>query len=119
MMCMTTFRFFSYRVCIALYKLASCAEYRAVAKTFGVSVPTVHKYLYLFCKSLSKKKHSYIKWYQAEEAAALADETRRKYGYPQGIGAIDGSHIALSALADGYSDFICRKQYTSIVLQAV
>ncbi|CAM4735472.1 unnamed protein product [Leuciscus chuanchicus] len=32
------------RIAIAVYKLATCAEYRVVAETFGVSKTTVHRY---------------------------------------------------------------------------
>ena len=34
-------------------------------------------------------------------------------------GAIDGSHFAITPPSDGMADFLCRKQYASIVLQAV
>lgn len=107
------------RVCIALYKLASCCEYRSVAKVFGVSVTSVHRCLYRFCSAMSRRKHNYIRWYTTEDATALAELTRERYGYPQAIGAIDGSHIPITPPADGYADYICRKQYPSIVLQAV
>ena len=43
----------------------------------------------------------------------------QKYGYPQSIGAIDGTHIPVTPPADGLADFICCKGYPSIVLQAV
>ena len=39
--------------------------------------------------------------------------------YPQAIGAIDGSHIPINAPLDGKADYLCRKGYPSIVLQAV
>lgn len=34
-------------------------------------------------------------------------------------GAIDGSHLEITPPADGMADFLCRKMYPSIVLQAV
>ncbi|XP_067935439.1 uncharacterized protein [Watersipora subatra] len=67
---------------------------------------------------MAKRKSQYIKWYELEEALQLAHHNRLKYCYPQAIGAIDGTHIAITP-SDGYSNFICRKQYPSIVLQAV
>lgn len=99
--------------------MASCAEYRNVAKAFGVSITSVHRYLYLFCNALSKRKHTYIKWYTDEDAAAIADNTRGKYIYPQSIGAIDGTHIPVTPPLDGKADYLCRKGYPSIVVQAV
>lgn len=41
------------------------------------------------------------------------------YRYPQAIGAIDGSHIPVTPPLDGKSDYICRKGYPSVILQAV
>lgn len=49
----------------------------------------------------------------------MAQLIEHKSNYPQAIGAIDGTHIAITPPADGYQDFICRKQYPSVVLQAV
>ena len=90
-----------------------------MAAVFGVGQTTVHRYLHLFVKAICKKRSKYIKWYSPLEAAILADETKQRYGYPQAIGAIDGTHIPVTAPEDGKSDYICRKGYPSIVLQAV
>ena len=56
-----------FRVSIAMYKMASCAEYRKAATLFGVSKTTVHKCLQL--------KPDFINWYDDEEAGRLADIT--------------------------------------------
>lgn len=49
----------------------------------------------------------------------MADYIERHYKYPQAIGAIDGTHIPILPPADGKADYLCRKGYPSIVLQAV
>lgn len=107
------------RVCIALYKLATCAEYRGVAKAFGVSITTVHRCLHKFCRAKCSRKMDIICWYTDEEAAVLADTVEEKYGYPQCIGAIDGTDTPITPPADGFSDFVSRKGYPSIVMQCV
>ena len=61
------------RVCIALFKLASCSEYRVVGIAFGVSVTTVHRCLVSFCYAVSKDRHSYIQFPSNTEAAEIAD----------------------------------------------
>ncbi|XP_077970988.1 uncharacterized protein LOC120327785 isoform X2 [Styela clava] len=38
------------RVAVALYKLASCCEYRVVANIFGIAKCTVHACVYQFCR---------------------------------------------------------------------
>lgn len=100
-----------------MYKLASCGEYRPVAKAFGISITSVHRGLYLFCEAMYARKHHYIHLHTTEEAINIAARAEAKYKYLQSIGAIDGSHIAitppvLSALSVG-------NNYNSIVLQAI
>lgn len=110
---------FYYRICIALYKLASCCEYRTVASIFGIGKTSVHRYVYKFVRALCKLKKDYIQWYTAEDGKRIAEENERRYHYPQAIGAIDGSHIPVTPPADGKGDYLCRKGYPSVVLQAV
>lgn len=73
-------------MCIALYKLGSCAEYSKVAVAFGVSITSVHRCLYKFCDAMAKRKHEYITWFTSEDAASKADITEANYKYPQAIG---------------------------------
>ena len=61
------------RVAIALYKLATCSEYRAVGETFGVSKTTVHRCvnakkcfhctfaIYLYIDTSEKPPHESVK----------------------------------------------------------
>ena len=50
------------RICIAVYKLATCAEYRRVAKAFGVSITTVHRCVQKFCRTMCARKANVIFW---------------------------------------------------------
>ncbi|XP_063072582.1 uncharacterized protein LOC134463311 [Engraulis encrasicolus] len=107
------------RVGIALFKLASCCEYRVVAGKFGVSVTTVHRCVYSFCRVLCSMLHRFIKLPSAEEAQQIAYRNDVRQRIPQVYGAIDGSHIPISAPLEGFRDFVNRKGATSLVLQAV
>jgi len=40
------------RIAIAVYKLATCAEYRVVGEVFGVSKTGVHRSLYAVCRAI-------------------------------------------------------------------
>ncbi|XP_067947560.1 uncharacterized protein [Watersipora subatra] len=113
------FHLLTSQVCRAFYKLASCAEYRAVAAVFGVSTASVHIYLHRFTKAICKIKSQYIQWYTNEEAIDMAAFIEKNYKCPQAIGAIDGSHIHVKPPLDEKADYICRKGYPSIVLQGV
>ncbi|KAL2096405.1 hypothetical protein ACEWY4_008553 [Coilia grayii] len=84
------------RVAIAIYKLASCCEYRVVAGKFGVSITTIHHCVYAVCRAItSKLLHQYVKMPSADEAQQIAYRNAMKHHIPQIYGAIDGSHIPI------------------------
>ncbi|XP_062403605.1 uncharacterized protein LOC134094192 [Sardina pilchardus] len=108
------------RVAIAVYKLSTCAEYRVVAETFGVSKTTVHRCVYGVCEAICQKLlRKYIHLPNEIEAQQIAQRNFEAHGLPQCYGSIDGSHIPIRAPRDGYRDYVNRKGWTSIVLQAV
>uniref|UniRef100_A0A3B3BNY6 DDE Tnp4 domain-containing protein n=1 Tax=Oryzias melastigma TaxID=30732 RepID=A0A3B3BNY6_ORYME len=108
------------RIAIAIYKLAACAEYRVVAETFGVSKTTVHRCVYGVCEAICHKlMKKFITLPKEEEAQQIAQRNYESHGLPQIYGAIDGSHIPIRAPRDGYRDYVNRKGWASIVLQAV
>lgn len=108
------------QVGICLFKLASCCEYRVVGRVFGVHKSTVKKFFYKVIKALNKKLlWKVIKMPDQEEAKIISTKFERKCGLPQIVGCIDGSHFPILAPSEGSKDFINRKHYASIVLQAV
>ncbi|KAK7148191.1 hypothetical protein R3I93_012495 [Phoxinus phoxinus] len=108
------------RIAIAVYKLATCAEYRVVAETFGISKTTVHRCVYGVCQAIcTKLMKQYIALPNVQEAQQIAQRNYEAQRIPQVYGAIDGTHIPIRAPSDGYRDYVNRKGWTSIVLQAV
>lgn len=107
------------RVCIAIFKLATCAEYRVVGETFGVSKVSVYRCVNAFVYTMAGFKGHFITFPSSEEAAAIADRIQARHGYPQAFGAIDGSHIAINPPADGLADYLNRKMFPSLVLQGL
>lgn len=108
------------RIAIAVYKLASCCEDRVVANHFGVHKSTVQKFVYLFCSTV--KRHlakKFISLPSSEEAALIARRFSEKCHIPQICGAIDGTHIPITAPGKGYRHFINRKMGASYNMQAV
>ena len=72
------------RVAIALYKLASCCEYRVVAGKFGVSITTVHRCVYSVCRTIRcHLLRHYINMPSAEEAQQIAYKNAMKHHIPQ------------------------------------
>ncbi len=108
------------RIAIALYKLATCAEYRVVGETFGVSKTTVHRCVYSVCRAIRAHMMSnYIKLPDLTEAREIAERNYTTHHIPQVYGALDGTHIPILAPAEGYRDYVNRKGWPSIILQAL
>lgn len=108
------------KVGIALYKLASCSEYRIVGNQFGVHKASVYRCLKQFCAAVIKiLLPEEIKMPNMEDAASICAEFKRKSGIPMILGAIDGCHIPVTPPTDGYRDYINRKTWASVVLQGI
>lgn len=108
------------RAAIALYKLASCAEYRAVADQFGVHKSTVKKFVYSFCKGMSSSViGGLIQVPTAEQARCISQRFQRSFSIPQVLGCIQHTHIPVLPPSDGHRDFINSRGWPSYVLQAV
>nr|CAB3251795.1 putative nuclease HARBI1 [Phallusia mammillata] len=107
------------RVAIAIYKLTSVCEFRVVRSLFGVHKTSVHRFVHRFCQALAKIKAMYIQMPNNEEAINIAEINFQKTGFPQVYGAIDGCHIAVRAPSHCSRDFLNRKRFHSMVLQAV
>ncbi|XP_055905139.1 uncharacterized protein LOC129940727 [Eupeodes corollae] len=60
-----------------------------------------------------------IKLPNEEQSIAIIQGFEEKSGVPQILGAIDGTHIPVKPPAEGMADYVNRKGWTSMVLQAV
>lgn len=108
------------RVAVALWKLATNAEYRSVSHLFGVGISTACDCLKEFCSSVEEiLLPEIIQMPNAEKLKELALYFDQKWGLPQCVGAIDGSHIPIMAPREYHTEFFNRKGWYSIVLQAV
>lgn len=66
-----------------------------------------------------KNIDKYIKIPNDEDAMEMAKNNQRRNRFPQVWGAIDGCHIHVSPPKKGSTDYINRKMFPSLVLQAV
>ena len=84
------------RVAIALWFLATGADYRTIGHLFGVSKST-------FCLAIKNVFSSitslllpqYIKFPQGKAIDDMVSGFKQKFGFPQCAGIIDGSHIPI------------------------
>ena len=106
------------RIAIALYKLATCAEYRVVGETFGISKTTGHS-VYAVCFAIREQAKQHTKLPDLGEAQEIAGRNNRAHHVPQVFGALDGTHVPILPPAAGYRDLINLKGWLSIILQAL
>ena len=108
------------RLAITLYYLSSTAEYRTIANLFGVSPSFVCNCVReVFQAILDTMKTSFIFLPKGEELDEIVNVYKEKWGFPMCGGAIDGTHIPIIAPTENHADYINRKGYHSIVMQAV
>lgn len=108
------------KVAICLYKLKSKCEYPVVSNVFGFSPASVCNFFHDVVSAIVKRLTPlHIKMPNAIEAKVISEEFRQTNGFPQTIGCIDGSHIPITAPSNGSKDYLNRKGFHSIILQAV
>ncbi|KFM74160.1 putative nuclease HARBI1, partial [Stegodyphus mimosarum] len=105
------------RVAIALSKLGSCGELRTIANLFGVARSTACTIVAEVCSALSKEFK--ITFPQNYDLQMIAQRFYDNGGLPGCCGAIDGSYIPIKAPNKCEKDYFCRKQFFSIIVQAV
>ena len=61
----------------------------------------------------------YIKFPSSGQLDSIVDGFKTKWGVPQCVGAIDGSHIPISAPVLNHTDYYNRKGWYSVILQGL
>ena len=111
----TTFLHLS-SIYITLYYLRDEGRYRKVANAFGISRSSVSLIVRRVCYVLTHNLGpNYIKLPQSEEEGkTLSSKFYVKHGFPQCLGAIDGTRPG-----DSPTDYLNRKNRYSLNVQAV
>ena len=105
---------------ITLWVLASSAEYRTVSHLFGVGRSTVCEIVHETCQAIvDNLLPQYIHFPSLDQQQQYIENFENKWGVPQCIGAIDGSHIPVSQPALCHTDYYNCKGWYSILIQAV
>ena len=61
----------------------------------------------------------YIKCPTGEELKRAVARFEEKWGFPQCVGAIDGSHVPIAAPELNHTDYFNRKGWYSMIIQAI
>ncbi len=108
------------RVAVALWRLATNSDYRTIGHLFGISKASVCLVVDEFC--MTAQDHllpKYIKMPVGNELHRVIEQFKTKWGFPQCVGAIDGSHIPVKAPVEFHADYYNRKGWYSIILQGL
>ena len=104
-----------------LYHISDEGRYGKTANAFGISWASIsgiiRRVSYAVMMFVGPKL---IRLPATEgEVQELIDGYLEAHGFPQCIGAIDGTHIEIAQPSEHYSDFINRKGYFSLKVRAV
>lgn len=102
-------------VAVALYKLASCCEYRTVGSRFGIHKSTVHNCVYEFVRAINKVlRQQYIYFPNDSEAKEIACRIKNKTAVEQVFGFIDGKYWNWKIFSLHYILLYYRNSYSNI-----
>ena len=108
------------RVAVALWRLATNADYRTIGHLFGISTASVCLILDEFCTVMANViLPRYIRIPVDDELDQVIRKFEEKWGFPQCAGAVDGSHIPIKAPSEFHADYYNRKGWYSIILQGL
>ena len=108
------------KLAMILYYLASTSEYRTIANLFGVSKAYLCNSIKdVSCAIIKSLQERFIYIPKNDELKSILETYREKWGFPMCAGAIDGTHIPIIAPKEDHTDYVNRKGYHSVVMQAV
>ena len=104
------------RVGIAIYYMASNADYRTVGNLFGVAKSTVCLVINAIMNNLFDR---YVSFPKDDNLQKVIDGFAENWNFPNCAGAIDGTHVPIIGPAEHHADYVNRKGWYSIILQGV
>lgn len=108
------------RVGLSLWRLATGNSYRTCGLQFGLGKSTAKCICKEFEEAMVFLKNRFIVFPTTrDEIEQKMQDFKDKYGIPQIVGAVDGSHIEINAPPNNHEDYFNRKQHYSINLQGI
>ena len=105
------------RVAITLWFLSSNADFRTISHLFGVSKSSISVIRKSVCRAFVKLLlPKYISFPTDARLKHVMDGFKCR-GFPQCVGAIDGTHIPVEAPTENATNYYNRKGWNSIILQ--
>ena len=108
------------RVAITIWKLATNIEYRTLSELFGIGRSTVCEIVNDTCQQMVMNLlPKYVKIPKGDRLKEVVDGFELTKGFPQAVGAIDGTHIPIIRPEQSPADYYNRKGYYSIIMQGL
>jgi len=108
------------KVLILLYYMCTQTTEYQIGQIFGVSDSTVFRCVTQLIDVLYEECQSaVIRWPEGDRLTQVVQGFKNKRDIDGVIGAIDGCHIAVACPTENACDYVNRKGYHSIILQAV
>ena len=108
------------RIAITIWRLATNAEYCTIAELFGLGRSTVGEVVLDTCGAIVDHLFkSYVCIPGNDGLREIVVGFERRWGFPQVVGAKDGTHIPLIKPDNSAYDYFNRKGYYSILMQAL
>jgi hypothetical protein len=104
---------------IYLWFIANQDSMREMSRLFGKAKSTIHRCVRRVSSAICSVVSKLIHWPSLEEQEEIAERIEGISQIPNVVGFIDGTHIRLSCIPDGDSDYINRKRFPSLQLQLV
>ena len=108
------------RVAVTIWRLATNIEYHTLAALFGLGRSTVGEIVLDTCRTMvCHLMPRYVRIPSDASLREIIDGFQRRWGFPQTVGAIDGTHIPILKPQESAADYYNRKGYYSVIMQAV
>ena len=108
------------QVLVALRFFASGSFLQVIGDTLGLSKSTVSRIITNVSTALVQKQRQFIKWPSTEAEILQAKQGfYHKGGFPGVVGCVDGTHIRIQGPSQKESDYVNRKGFHSINVQAI
>jgi hypothetical protein len=98
------------RVAITIWRLAANAEYHTLSALFGVGISTVGTIVMETCSVICQQlMPQYVRVPTGSRLREVIDGFNARWGFPQVVGAIDGSHIPILRPSESSTDYFKRR----------
>ncbi len=92
---------------------------RTIGNLLGVSASFVCLCVTVLCHAITKRLAKFINFPKGNQLLEVIEGYEKTWGFPMCAGAIDGTHIPILATSESHAQYVNRKGYHSILMQAV